>query len=139
MSDKPLVKFGIFGLGFIGKMHAQAANSLPFCVPDPQVDLRVAALLRRNAAGDEAFIQSVGNPAVYTDINEFLAQDLDFVDICSPNHAHLPQTLAAAEAGKNIYCEKPLARDMAEAEQMLAAVKAAGVKTHTAMSTKSLP
>jgi predicted dehydrogenase len=48
------------------------------------------------------------------------------VDICVPNHMHAEIVTAAAAAGKHIYCEKPLAMNVAEAQQMAAAVRAAG-------------
>ena len=53
--------------------------------------------------------------------------DIDAVDICTPGDLHLPVAMAAAAAGKAVLCEKPLARDLAEAQEMLAAVRKAGV------------
>jgi predicted dehydrogenase len=54
-------------------------------------------------------------------------KDIDVIDICTPGDSHLPIALAAAEAKKVVFCEKPLANTLPEAEQMLAAVKRAGV------------
>jgi predicted dehydrogenase len=54
-------------------------------------------------------------------------KDIDVVDICTPGDAHVPIALAAAEAKKVVFCEKPLANTLAEAEKMLDAVKRAGV------------
>lgn len=139
MTTLPQLKFGIMGLGFIGKTHAKAASSLPFCIPAPKLDLRLTALFRTHPEGDEAFIRNLGAPSVFTDLDEFLTQSLDFVDICSPNHAHMPQVLHAAAAGKNIYCEKPLARNLAEARQMTDAVRKAGVRSHSAFLLRYLP
>src|ERR1044072_5707916 len=53
--------------------------------------------------------------------------DIDVIDICTPGDTHLPIALAAARAGKVILCEKPLANNVADAERMLEAVRAAGV------------
>jgi predicted dehydrogenase len=54
-------------------------------------------------------------------------KDIDVIDICTPGDSHLPIALAAAEAKKVVFCEKPLANTLPEAEQMLAAVERAGV------------
>ena len=139
MPALPIVKSGILGFGFIGKTHAQAANSIPFCLLNPKLTVQTTALLRTHAEGDEALIRAIGNPIVFTDLIEFLAADLDYVDICSPNDAHLPQALAAARAGKAIYCEKPTGMNLAEVQQMTQAAAAAGVKTHSAFTLRYMP
>ena len=139
MTGLPLVKSGILGFGFIGKTHAQAANSIPFCLLNPRVTVQTKALLRTHSEGDEDLIRALGSPIVFTNLIEFLAADLDYVDICSPNDAHLPQALAAARAGKAIYCEKPLGMNLAEVQQMAQAAAEAGVKTHTAFILRYMP
>lgn len=139
MTTLPIIKSGILGFGFIGKTHAQAANSIPFCLLNPKLNVQNKALLRTHAGGDEALINAIGNPKIFTNLDEFLAEDLDYVDICSPNDAHLPQALAAAKAGKAIYCEKPTGMNLAEVEQMALAVQIAGVKTHSAYILRYMP
>ena len=139
MTALPLVKSGILGFGFIGKTHAQAANSIPFCLLKPMLTVQTKALLRTHSEGDEDLIRALGSPIVFTDLIEFLAADLDFVDICSPNDAHLPQALAAARAGKAVYCEKPLGMNLAEVQQMVQATTEAGVRTHSAFILRYLP
>ncbi len=139
MPALPIVKSGIMGFGFIGKTHAQAANSIPFCLLNPKLTVQNKALLRTHAEGDEALIRAIGSPKVFTDLDEFLAEDLDYVDICSPNDAHLPQALAAARAGKAIYCEKPTGMNLAEVRQMTRAAAEAGVKTHSAYILRYMP
>jgi predicted dehydrogenase len=64
----------------------------------------------------------------YEDYRELLARDdIDVVDICTPEFLHAEQTLAAAAAGKHVHCEKPMASSVAEADAMLAACRDAGV------------
>ena len=58
---------------------------------------------------------------------ELIAMDLDFVLVASSNHAHAGQVVMAAEAGKHIFCEKPIALSLTEADRMIAAVETAGV------------
>jgi len=57
------------------------------------------------------------------------ADDVDVVSICTPNFAHAEMAIAAARAGKHVWCEKPMATSLADAEEMTAAANAAGVKT----------
>ena len=62
-----------------------------------------------------------------SDAAELINMDLDFVLVVSSNHAHAGQVVLAAEAGKHIFCEKPISLSLAEADRMIAAVEAAGV------------
>jgi predicted dehydrogenase len=61
------------------------------------------------------------------DPQELVKLELDFVVVASPNAAHAEHVILAAEAGKHIFCEKPIALNLAEADRMVAAVEAAGV------------
>ncbi len=54
-------------------------------------------------------------------------EDIDLIDIVSPNHTHAEIAIAAAEAGKHVICEKPLATTLEDAKRMLEAVEKAGV------------
>ncbi len=75
-----------------------------------------------------------------TDLAEALARDdVDIVDICSPDYAHAAQAIAAAQAGKHVLCEKPLALSLDEAEAVREAVRAAGVKFMVAQSMRFHP
>jgi predicted dehydrogenase len=75
-----------------------------------------------------------------TDWRKLLArEDIDAVDICTPNDMHAEIAIAAAKAGKMILCEKPLARTVAEAQGMLEAVEAAGVKNTVWYNYRRVP
>jgi len=138
MKNKP-IKVGIIGLGFIGKVHAQAYHSIPFCFPDAEFKAEVTAILRTSTGRDLDFIQSLGNPLVTTDTDAFYEADLDMVDICTPNFLHLEQAQQAATRGCHLYVEKPLGWDLAHARQIAAAASAAGVLTHTAFMKRYYP
>ncbi len=65
----------------------------------------------------------------YSSLEEMLAnEELDIVDICLPTYLHKDATITAARAGKHVFCEKPMAMNTAEADEMIAAVEQAGVK-----------
>ncbi len=139
MNRPPTFGMGIIGLGYIGKIHAQACRSIPLCFANPQALGEIRAVLRSHQDGDESLITSLGNPFITTKMGEFLNQSIDVVDICSPNHLHEEQVLEAAEAGKHIYCEKPLGRNLTEVQRMARAVEKAGVQTHSAFVLRYLP
>ena len=65
--------------------------------------------------------------------------DIDAIDICTPNDTHAEIAIAAAEAGKMVLCEKPLARTVAEAQPMVAAVEKAGVKNTVWYNYRRVP
>ena len=78
--------------------------------------------------------------SVETDWQKLVSrEDIDAVDICVPNNLHKEIAIAAAEAGKMILCEKPLAMDVAEGEAMVAAVKKAGVPTMVWYNYRRVP
>ena len=121
------LRIGMIGYGFMGRAHSNAYKRLNdfFPVEHRPVLKAVAARNRKKA---QAFADNWGYERVETDWRRVAtADDIDLVDVCAPNHMHLDIVLAAAEAGKMICCEKPLAMNVAEAEAMLEAVERAGV------------
>jgi predicted dehydrogenase len=75
---------------------------------------------------------------LYPDLETMLT-DVDVVDICTPTHLHFEMVLAAAVAGKDVVCEKPLARTVEQGQQMIAACEAAGVKLMVAHVVRFFP
>ncbi len=91
------IKVGIIGFGYIGKVHAHCYQSIPHCFPEPKVQTQVSAMLRTSLGRDREILHSLGSPFETTKLDEFLAQDIDLVDICSPNGFHHEQIQAALE------------------------------------------
>lgn len=121
------VRIGMIGYGFMGKTHSnayvQAAN---FFETDHKPVLK--ALCARNQEKAQPFADNWGYESVESDWRQLLKRDdIDAVDICTPNNLHKEIAIEAAQAGKMILCEKPLAMNADEGEQMCAAVEAAGV------------
>jgi predicted dehydrogenase len=125
MSAKKKLNIGIVGAGFMGRTHSNAFSKVnQFFDLDCQPVLK--AVCARNAAGAKAFAANWGFEAVETDWRKLVARDdIDLVDIASPNDTHAEIAIAAAKAGKMVMCEKPLGRNAKEAEQMVAAVEEA--------------
>ncbi len=124
--SKPL-RIGMIGYGFMGRAHSNAYRQVSqfFQLEHKPV---LQACCARNEAKIKEFAANWGYAGYETDWRKLIARDdIDVIDIGSPNNTHLEITLAAAKAGKMILCEKPLAMTVAEGEQMVAAVEKAGV------------
>lgn len=88
----------------------------------------LAGVCGRDAERCRRFAGEAGIPAWYADYEEMLADgEIDGVLLATPNYLHYPQVIAAAEAGKHVLCEKPMALNMKEALQMVDACESAGV------------
>src|SRR5450432_1090280 len=121
------VNIGMVGYGFMGRTHSNAFRRVVnfFDVPCLPVLKTVCA---RNAERAEAFAAQWGYESSVTDWRALVdSKDIDLIDIASPNDTHVEIAIAAAEAGKMVMCEKPLGRNAAESEKMVAAVESAGV------------
>lgn len=124
---KPL-NIGMIGYGFMGRAHTNAYKRV-----SDFFDLEYTPVLKaacaRNAESVKEFADNWGYESIETDWRKLLERDdIDAVDICTPNNLHKEIAIAAAKAGKMILCEKPLAMDTAEGEEMCEAVEAAGVR-----------
>lgn len=121
------LNIGMIGYGFMGKTHTNAYCQAPrFFQSEHRPVLK--AVCARNREKVQAFADNWGYESVETDWRELLKRDdIDAVDICTPNNLHKEIAIEAAKAGKMILCEKPLAIDTAEGEEMCQAVEAAGV------------
>lgn len=132
-------KVGIIGFGFIGKVHALGYWSLPYAYNNPPVSARVTALLRTSTGRDEELLHQIGNPYVTDSIEDFANQDLDLIDICTPNALHLVEIGVMLQKKVPLYCEKPLGLNLAHARTILKLAEKAGVLTHTAFMMRYYP
>lgn len=117
-----MTTISILGTGRIGKMHAELI--------DRQVpDLDLVSVFDVNTEGAEAVASELGCERAES-IDEILSSDVDAVAICTSTDTHVDLTIAAAEAGKAIFLEKPVSLDLGEVDRAVAAVEAAGVPIH---------
>ena len=111
------MRFAIIGIGNIAPIHAAAIRGVP--------DAELVAVATRQEDRGRAFTAEHGG-TWYADYRELLAQARpDVVAICTPHDLHAPMTLAAAQAGAHVLCEKPMARNTAECDAMIAACERA--------------
>jgi predicted dehydrogenase len=100
----------------------------------------VVAVASRDAGRARRVAEALGVPRAYGSYEELLADpDIEAVYNPLPNHLHLPWTVAAAEAGKHVLCEKPVGMNAAEARQLLAARDRTGVKIQEAFMVRTHP
>ncbi|HEX2280743.1 MAG TPA: Gfo/Idh/MocA family oxidoreductase, partial [Thermomicrobiales bacterium] len=131
MSEHRRLRVGLIGAGTI----AFSAHLPAMHIMNHQVELVAVADVREENASRAA--REFGAQAYYSDYHDLLARgDLDFVDICTPEFLHAKQTEAAAAAGVHVLCEKPMSSTPEQADRMIAACDAAGVKLMIAHSRR---
>ena len=121
------LNIGLIGYGFMGRTHSNAFLQAPrfFDLGCRPVLKAVAA---RNTDRVKKFAENWGYESYVTDWRDLVARnDIDVIDIASPNDTHHEIAIAAAKAGKMVMCEKPLGRTAKEANEMVDAVEKAGV------------
>ncbi|MBN1345385.1 MAG: Gfo/Idh/MocA family oxidoreductase [Phycisphaerae bacterium] len=105
------VKIGMIGCGQIAKIHLGHYDKIP--------EAEIVALCDVNEAEAKRIAAERGIKHVFTDYNDLLAMnEIQSVDVCLHNRLHAPVTIDALRAGKNVYCEKPMAATYAEAKRM---------------------
>lgn len=131
---------GLIGAGFMGKAHSLAFAAMPmFFWPPPALLVRKAiADVNEGAAAEAA--RRFGFETSTGDWRKLVEDpSVDIVDIATPNNMHCEMAVAAAAAGKHIFCEKPLARTSGESRTMLEAVQNAGVTHMVAFNYRRTP
>lgn len=112
---------GMIGFGFIGKVHAHAHFALPLFYEPLPVRTRLVGVCTATEASGRRAQEQAGFEFSTTDVETLLAhKDIQIVHICSPNDTHYPVVKAALQAGKHIYCDKPLALNAEEADALCA-------------------
>jgi len=114
----------VFGAGWVAAEHIAAYQRNPHC--------EVVAVGSRRAESAQARAAAAGasEAAIYTSFEELLRDErVDAISICTPNHLHCEETVEAAEAGKHVIVEKPIAVNLDELRQVRDAVRAAGVRS----------
>lgn len=126
MGTKKL-RIGLVGTGFMARTHSNAYRRVGNFF-DLDLEPELVAVCARNPATLKKFADQWGYASIETDWRKLVERaDIDAIDICLPNHLHAPVAIAAAQAGKMVFTEKPLARTAAEALPMCEAVEKAGV------------
>ena len=134
------VNVGLVGYKFMGKAHSFGFKNAAAMFPEIEAVPVMKAICGRDEGAVKAAMEQYGWESFETDYRRLVARDdIDLVDISTGNNVHAEIAIAAAEAGKHVFCEKPLAMNPAEARQMLDAVKKAGVKHMVNFNYRAVP
>ncbi len=135
------LNIGMLGCGFMGRAHSNAWLQVNHFFPrEHQPVLKACYAREQDKAKLEDFAAKWGYESMETDWGKIVERDdIDLVDVCVPNFMHHDCVIAAAEAGKAIVCEKPLAMSAAEAKEMVAAVEKAGVANMVSFNYRRVP
>lgn len=135
---KKEINIGIIGAQFMGRAHTNAWHDVSRFYDLP-FKLVLKAACDINPSSEE-FAKRYGWETFESSWENLIKRDdIDVIDICTPNSSHMPIAVAAAREGKHIICEKPLAMDGDEAKQMYEAAENAGVGNMTAFNYRRLP
>jgi predicted dehydrogenase len=133
------VGIGLVGYGWIARAHAHAIRTVDRLAPLPQ-PVRLVSLAGRRAGPVEAAAREFGFERWTTRWEELVDDaDIDVVAIATPPASHAAIAIAAAERGKHVLCEKPLAVDASEARSMLDAAEDAGIIHATGFNYRFVP
>jgi predicted dehydrogenase len=129
MKPKKQIRVGMVGYRLMGRAHSHAYRDVPFYFEMDATPV-MKAVAGRDEAGVKAAAEKMGWASYETDWRRLIERDdIDLIDIVTPNDTHAEIAIAAAEAGKHVFCEKPLALTLDQSKRMLQAVNKAGV-TH---------
>jgi predicted dehydrogenase len=113
------IRVGVIGVGQIGKGHVRRYSKIDAA--------EIVAIADVNGSEAKRVAEGAGVERVFTDFRELLKlDDIQAVDVCLHNNLHAPVAIAAMEAGKDVYCEKPLAGSLADARAMIDARERTG-------------
>ena len=130
------VRVALIGCGFIGRFHSAAIRAV---VSRELLDVEYVAVCDENADRARSFARITGAEAA-TDATEVIdSPDIDAVYICVPTAHHKELVLRAADRGKHIFCEKPLATNLADVKEMVSAVDAAKVRAAVGLVLRHSP
>lgn len=133
------MRIGMVGYQFMGRAHSHAYRTAPTFFPI-QGPIELAAVCGRDEAAVAEFADRHGWESYHTDWRDLVARDdIDAIDIGTPNSSHAPIAIAAAQAGKHILLEKPMAMNLSEAREMLAAAEAAGIRHMIGFNYRRVP
>ena len=138
--DVQPIGVGMLGYAFMGKAHSNAYKTLAYMTWPPPLLPQLVAIAGRNEEAVAEAARRYGFSEYVTDWHALVSDErVQLFDNSGPNNLHAEPTIAAAEAGKHVICEKPLGRDAAESYETWQRVEAAGVKHMCAFNYRFVP
>lgn len=107
--EKKSLKIGMLGFGSMGRTHTFVIKNLPFFYPDLGFDVEVAGVCTTTIEKSKRVCDTYGIKIATVNEDDLIySPDIDIIDVCTPNIFHFDTLMKALDAGKHIYCEKPL-------------------------------
>ena len=140
MTSKKDIRIALIGSGLMGRTHSNGYKRISDFFPELRYHPVLKAVCSRREDKVRAFAEQWGYESTETDWKAVIARDdIDAIDICTPNETHAEIAIAAAKAGKMILCEKPLARNLKEAQEMVNVIEASGVNNTVWYNYRRVP
>ncbi len=137
---KKPITIGMIGYGGIGRVHALGYRDIGFLYGLPANMVRIGGVATSQLSTAQVAAAEIGCDYFTDDYRALLARpDIQVIDCCTPNSSHEEILTAAAQAGKHIYCEKPLALSVAQARRIVEAVEQSGVKSQMTFNFRFFP
>lgn len=134
------IGIGVIGMGWMGQVHSRSYALVPQRFPAADFRPRLVMCSDNVAARAEQAKALLGFEQATTDWREVIAHpDVEIINIATPNNLHVEIIKAAAEAGKHIFCEKPVGRTLDETAEAAAAARRAGVLTWVGLNYRWVP
>jgi predicted dehydrogenase len=134
------IGIGMLGYAFMGKAHSNAYRKISYMTWPPPLQPQLVSIAGRDEQAVAEAARRYGFAEHVTDWHAIVADEqVGLFDNVGPNNLHAEPTIAAAEAGKHVICEKPLGRDAAESYETWQRVEAAGVKHMCAFNYRFVP
>ena len=138
--SRPTIGVGMLGYGFMGKVHSECYRAIRTYYDPWPADIRFVGVATAHDVTANHAKDQVGYEFATTDWRKVVEHpDVDVVNICTPNDTHYEQVLAAVQAGKHVYCDKPLATNVDEAREMTEAAEAAGIVNQMVQNNRFIP
>jgi predicted dehydrogenase len=140
MNTRRPLGIGLISVGWMGRLHSKAYSSIRYAYPEAGFSTRLVIAADAVQANADYAVDVLGYERSTLDFREVLADpEVDVVSICAPNFLHREFALAAAEAGKPFWIEKPTGRDAGETRDIVEAAAAAGVVTGVGFTYRQAP
>ncbi len=134
------LRIGIIGFGQMGRIHTYAYRSIPLYYDGHPCRIVLKGVCDSNAELARKAVDEAGFEFATVDFHELVERnDIDVINICTPNNMHYEPLKAALKNKKHVYCEKPLAFNEAEAKEIVALAETSGVKHQITSEYRFIP
>jgi len=134
------INIGVIGWGFMGKTHTMALRTIPLLYPGIDFDICLKCICTRRIEKAREAVHDAGFETFTDDWKELIAmEEIDVVSICTPNQDHEEMAIAALQAGKHVYLDKPVAVTAESAMRIAKAAESAPGKTRVVFNNRYMP